>query len=394
MRIVSVRDAVVPIASAIANAYIDFSRMTASVVAVEVEAAGGRRVTGYGFNSNGRYAQPGLLRERFIPRLLETPGDALVHADGGLDPAGAWAAMMRNEKPGGHGDRSVAVGVLDMALWDAAAKLAGVPLWKLLADRYNGGRADEAAWVYAAGGYYYPGKDVAQLVEEMRRYLDLGYTTVKMKIGGAPGTPPKEALAEDLRRIEAVLGLLGGDGSRLAVDVNGRFGLHTALVYAAALQPFGLRWYEEPLDPLDYATHATLAEHYAPPLATGENLFSMQDARNLIRHGGLRPDRDVLQFDPALAYGLVEYLRTLDMLRLHGWSPRRCVPHGGHQFALNIAVGLGLGGNESYPEVFAPFGGFADATPVAEGRIRMPDLPGIGFEAKGDLYAVLRKEFG
>lgn len=394
MRIVSVRDAVVPIASAIANAYIDFSRMTASVVAVEVEAAGGRRVTGYGFNSNGRYAQPGLLRERFIPRLLETPGDALVHADGGLDPAGAWAAMMRNEKPGGHGDRSVAVGVLDMALWDAAAKLAGVPLWKLLADRYNGGRADEAAWVYAAGGYYYPGKDVAQLVEEMRRYLDLGYTTVKMKIGGAPGTPPKEALAEDLRRIEAVLGLLGGDGSRLAVDVNGRFGLHTALVYAAALQPFGLRWYEEPLDPLDYATHATLAEHYAPPLATGENLFSMQDARNLIRHGGLRPDRDVLQFDPALAYGLVEYLRTLDMLRLHGWSPRRCVPHGGHQFALNIAVGLGLGGNESYPEVFAPFGGFADATPVAEGRIRMPDLPGIGFEAKGDLYAVLRREFG
>ncbi|GGG33226.1 mandelate racemase [Caldovatus sediminis] len=394
MRIVSVRDAVVPIASAIANAYIDFSRMTASVVAVEVEAAGGRRVTGYGFNSNGRYAQPGLLRERFIPRLLETSGDALVHADGGLDPAGAWAAMMRNEKPGGHGDRSVAVGVLDMALWDAAAKLAGVPLWKLLADRYNGGRADEAAWVYAAGGYYYPGKDVAQLVEEMRRYLDLGYTTVKMKIGGAPGTPPKEALAEDLRRIEAVLGLLGGDGSRLAVDVNGRFGLHTALVCAAALQPFGLRWYEEPLDPLDYATHATLAEHYAPPLATGENLFSMQDARNLIRHGGLRPDRDVLQFDPALAYGLVEYLRTLDMLRLHGWSPRRCVPHGGHQFALNIAVGLGLGGNESYPEVFAPFGGFADATPVAEGRIRMPDLPGIGFEAKGDLYAVLRREFG
>ena len=98
----------------------------------------------------------------------------------------------------------------------------------------------------------------------------------------------------------------------------------------------------------------------APPLATGENLFSMQDARNLIRHGGLRPDRDWLQFDPALSYGLVEYLRTLDMLAAHGWSRRRCVPHGGHQFALNIAVGLGLGGNESYPQVFAPFGGFAD----------------------------------
>ena len=390
MRITSVRDGVVPIASAIANAFIDFSKITASVVAVTVEDGAGHRATGYGFNSNGRYAQPGLLKERFIPRLLATPEAALVHPDGGLEPGGAWTAMMQNEKPGGHGDRSVAVGVLDMALWDAAAKLRGVPLWRLLADRYRDGAADDSAWIYAAGGYYYPGKDVAALVAEMQGYLDLGYSVVKMKIGGAPGTALRDALKEDVQRIEAVLKLLGGDGSRLCVDVNGRFGLHAALAYGAALAPYGLRWYEEPLDPLDYSTHAILAEHYAGPLATGENLFSMQDARNLIRHGGLRPDRDILQFDPALAYGLVEYLRTLQMLEQHGWSPRQCVPHGGHQFALNIAVGLGLGGNESYPEVFAPFGGFADATPVTESRIRMPALPGIGFEGKANLWAVLR----
>jgi L-alanine-DL-glutamate epimerase-like enolase superfamily enzyme len=117
----------------------------------------------------------------------------------------------------------------------------------------------------------------------------------------------------------------------------------------------------------------------------------MPDARNLVRHGGLRADRDILQFDPALSYGLVEYLRTLEMLRAHGWSSRRCVPHGGHQFALNIAVGLGLGGNESYPEVFAPFGGFADKTPVVDGRVQMPDTPGIGFEKKKELYAVMKK---
>jgi L-alanine-DL-glutamate epimerase-like enolase superfamily enzyme len=390
MRITSIRDGVVPIASEIANAYIDFSKMTASVVAVTVEDGQGRSATGYGFNSNGRYAQPGLLRERFIPRLLEAEEKALTNEEGGLEPAGGWAAMMRNEKPGGHGERSVAVGVLDMALWDAAAKLEGVPLWRLLANRYRQGQADETAWIYAAGGYYYPGKGLDELCEEMKRYLGMGYSVVKMKIGGAPGTPVKDALKLDLARIEAVLALLGGDGSRLCVDVNGRFGLHAALAYAAALERYGLRWYEEPLDPLDYATHATLAEHYMPPIATGENLFSMQDARNLIRHGGLRPDRDILQFDPALSYGLVEYLRTLRMLGEHGWSPRRCVPHGGHQFALNIAVGLGLGGNESYPEVFAPFGGFADDTPVENSRIRMPDIPGIGFEAKSSLWAVLK----
>jgi L-alanine-DL-glutamate epimerase-like enolase superfamily enzyme len=390
MRITSIRQGIAPISSAIANAYIDFSKMTASIAAITVEGEDGRRATGYGFNSNGRYAQQGLLAERFIPRLQEATEAQITAADGSLNPAGAWQVMMRNEKPGGHGERSVAVGVLDMALWDAAAKLEGVPLWRLLADRFNEGRADDAAWVYAAGGYYYPGKGVEGLVEEMKRYLGMGYSVVKIKIGGAPGTPIKEALRVDVQRIEAVLKLLGGDGSRLAVDVNGRFGLHAALAYGAALAPFNLRWYEEPLDPLDYATHATLAEHYAPPIATGENLFSMQDARNLIRHGGLRPDRDVLQFDPALSYGLVEYLRTLEMLVAHGWSPRRCVPHGGHQFALNIAVGLGLGGNESYPEVFAPFGGFADDVPVADSRVRMPDVPGIGFEAKNELYAVFR----
>jgi len=294
--------------------------------------------------------------------------------------------MMRNEKPGGHGERSVAVGVLDMALWDAVAKAARVPLWKLLADRHNAGVVDPTAWVYAAGGYYYPGKGLEALKDEMRSYLDRGYDTVKMKIGGAP-------LDEDLRRIEAVLSIVGS-GDRLAVDANGRFDLDTGLAYGRALKNFGLRWYEEPFDPLDYLPHAALAADYPNVLATGENLFSMQDARNLIRYAGLRPDRDVLQFDPALSYGLVEYLRTLEMLKAHGWSPRRCVPHGGHQFALNIAVGLGLGGNESYPDVFAPFGGFADATPVRGGRIEMPSLPGIGFEGKSALWAIMQPLLG
>ena len=217
----------------------------------------------------------------------------------------------------------------------------------------------------------------------MKHYLDLGYSTVKMKIGGVP-------LKDDIKRIETALKVVGGKGENLCVDVNGRYDIDEAIACGAAIAPYNLRWYEEPLDPLDYLLHAALATRYRPPLATGENLFSMQDARNLIRHGGLRADRDWLQFDPALSYGLVEYLRTLDMLASHGWSRRRCVPHGGHQFALNIAVGLGLGGNESYPQVFAPFGGFADTCAVVDSRVTMPDIPGIGFEAKNALYAVMK----
>ena len=177
----------------------------------------------------------------------------------------------------------------------------------------------------------------------MRRYLDRGYHVVKMKIGGAP-------LGEDLKRIEAVLAVVGS-GSRLAVDANGRFDLDTALSYAEALEPYGLFWYEEAGDPLDYALQAELSARYRGPMATGENLFSHQDARNLLRYGGMDAQRDWLQFDCALSYGLVEYLRTLGVLAQNGWSGRRVVPHGGHQMSLNMAAGLKLGGNESYPDV-------------------------------------------
>jgi L-alanine-DL-glutamate epimerase-like enolase superfamily enzyme len=386
MRIIDVWQSTVPISSPMQNAYIDFSKMDVSVVAVVTDVErDGRRVVGYGFNSNGRYAPRGLLQDRFIPRLLNAdPRALLTDAGDNLDPHRIWAALMTGEKPGGHGERSVAVGVIDMAVWDAVAKIEGKPLYRLLADRYRDGEADGKVWVYAAGGYYQPGKELAALQDEMRGYLDMGYVTVKMKIGGAP-------LAEDLRRIEAVLAVLGGEGSRLAVDANGRFDLPTALAYAEALEPYNLRWYEEPGDPLDYELQARLGEVYPHTLATGENLFSMQDARNLIRYGGMRPDRDVLQFDCALSYGLVEYLRTLEMLTDYGWSWRTVVPHGGHQLSLNMAAGLGLGGNESYPGIFQPFGGFADDIPVVEGYVTLPEAPGIGFEEKATLYSVMRE---
>lgn len=384
MRITDIREKTVSIASPIANAYIDFSKMTCSVVAVVTDVVrDGRPVVGYGFNSNGRYGQGALMRDRFIGRVLEADPATLVDdANDNLDPFAIWKTLMTNEKPGGHGERSVAVGTIDMAVWDAVAKIADKPLYRLLADRYRGGVADEDVWVYAAGGYYYPGKDHGKLKDEMRSYRDRGYRVVKMKIGAVP-------LEEDLARIEAVLEVVG-DGRFLAVDANGRFDLDTAVAYAQALKPYGLFWYEEAGDPLDYALQAALAEHYDGPMATGENLFSHQDARNLLRHGGMRPDRDYLQFDCALSYGLVEYLRTLDVLSDLGWSSRRVVPHGGHQMSLNIAAGLHLGGNESYPDVFQPFGGFADGIAVEDGRVRLPDVPGIGFEAKAALYAVMR----
>ena len=383
MRILDVVEITKPIASPIRNAYIDFSKMTTSLVAVVTDVeVDGRRVVGYGFNSNGRYGQGGLIRERFRNRILDADPESLLNSRGdNLDPHKIWDVMISNEKPGGHGERSVAVGTLDMAIWDAVAKIANKPLFRLLAEM-KGVEANPRVFVYAAGGYYYPGKDLSALRQEMRGYLNRGYNVVKMKIGGA-------TLDEDRRRIDAVLAEIG-DEARLAVDANGRFDLETSIAYAKMLREYPLFWYEEAGDPLDYSLQAALSEFYPGPMATGENLFSHQDARNLLRYGGMRPDRDYLQFDCALSYGLVEYLRTLDVLAQFGWSPSRCIPHGGHQMSLNIAAGLGLGGNESYPDLFQPYGGFPDSVKVEEGHIVMPELPGIGFEGKSDLIKEMR----
>jgi L-alanine-DL-glutamate epimerase-like enolase superfamily enzyme len=385
MRITRIREASAPISSAIRNAFISFSAMTVSLVAVETDVVvAGSPVIGYGLSSNGRYAQGAILRERFIPRLVEAHPKSLIdEKNGTLDPVAIWRTFMTNEKPGGHGDRAHAAGALDMAVWDATAKIAGLPLWRLLADRYNGGKADETVMVYPGGGYYYPGKEIDGLKAEMRGYQEQGYKVVKMKIGGAD-------LATDLKRIEAVLEVVGR-GENLAVDANGRFDLETAVAYARAMEPYRLFWYEEPGDPLDYQLSAVLCACQRGPIATGENLFSATDGRNLIRYGGLRPDRDWIQIDPALSYGLTEYLRFLDYVDQAGWSRRRLIPHGGHQLALNMAAGLQLGGSESYPGVFQPYGGFADQIPISGGTTRLHDSPGIGIELRPRMIDEMRK---
>ncbi|MEJ2479625.1 MAG: mandelate racemase/muconate lactonizing enzyme family protein [Acidihalobacter sp.] len=385
MKIQEIRENTASIRSPIRNAVIDFSQMTISVVALITDVVrDGSPVIGYGFHSNGRYAQGGILRERFIPRLMTADADSLLDEHGGnLDPFRVWRCFMRNEKPGGHGDRAVAAGALDMAVWDAVAKIAGQPLWKLLSDRYNGGRFDERVTIYPGGGYYYPGKEVAQLQEEMRAYDQAGYRVAKMKIGGAD-------LDSDIRRIEGALQVLG-DGARLAVDANGRFDLATATAYARAIERYGLFWYEEPGDPLDYALQAELGGIYAGSMATGENLFSTPDVVNLIRFGAMRPERDWIQVDPALSYGLTEYLRLIETVESMGWSRRRLMPHGGHQLSLNIAAGLQIGGTESYPAVFQPYGGFADDIPIENGTTRAHDTPGIGVELKAEMFSELRR---
>ncbi|OBH52168.1 enolase C-terminal domain-like protein [Mycobacterium sp. E2479] len=360
-----------------ANAVVNFSHHTVSLVVVVSDVIRhGRPVVGVAFDSIGRFAQTGILRDRMIPRLLATPPEALLDGYGYVDPAAVLACALTNEKPGGHGDRAAAAAALELACWDLNAKLRDEPACVTIA-RYAGRDPAPSVPVYAAGGYYYADGGVDALRAEMRGYLHAGYDAVKMKIGGA-------VLDEDLTRIEAVVDIVG-DAGRVAVDANGRFDRVDATRWASALARYGLRWYEEPGDPLDYALNRAVTQCYDGAVATGENLFSVPDVANLLRYGGMRPNHDVFQMDPGLSYGLTEYIRMLDVMATHGFDRRFAFPHGGHLINLHVVAGLGLGGCEAYPGVFAPFGGYPDACAVSAGRISPTDAAGFGLEQKAGL---------
>jgi len=385
MRVVDIRETAIPLRSDLKNSSFDFSEMTTSIVAVMTDVMrSGRPVVGFAFNSTGRYACGAQMRERFIPRILRADPSTLLDESGdNLDPACVLAVMTAREKIGGDAERSIGIGTIEVAVWDAVAKIAGQPLHRVLAHRYGGGRLPDKVFCYVGGGWYWRGQTIADLQDEIRRHLAAGYTMVKIKVGGLP-------IVEDCHRIEAVLKVLGSE-HRLAVDANGKFDRAAALAYATALKPFGLKWFEEPCHPLDYALYAEIAAAYDAPLATGENLYSTEDVQNLVRFGGLRAGRDFIQVDPPQAYGIAQYGKTVAMLEAQGWIRANLFPHGGNQMSLAIAAGFGLGGAESYPGVFGPFGGFADDAEAENGFITLSNRPGIGFEGQAGLYRLMRQ---
>ncbi|WP_087688514.1 enolase C-terminal domain-like protein [Pandoraea sp. PE-S2R-1] len=374
MRITAIREHTIPV-SRYADPAIPSGGLTTSLVAVTTDVIrDGKPVIGYGYASIGRFGQGGLIRERFAPRLLAARDSDLVDDSGShLDPLRAWDVMMAGEKPGGHGERCVAVGTLDMAIWDAAAKIAGLPLYRFLADKLGRDvpHAPRVA-VYAGGGYQYPHDDLARLSDEIKRCVDLGFTHAKIKIASAP-------LDQDLRRIEAAARQLT-DASHLAVDAMNRFDLEAGLTVARALAGYRLHWFEDICDPLDFATQADIAAAYGGAIAAGEALFSQAEARLLARHGGLSPARDVLVFDPVHCYGVPGYLRIIETMTAAGWARGAFWPHGGHLFSLHLCAALGLGGAEVTPFAFAPFCGLAEGLPVMQGHTGVPQAPGIGFE--------------
>ena len=383
--ITGILELAVPLQGNVSNAVVNFNEHNVSLVAVVSDVIRhGKPVIGFGFNSIGRFAQSGIIQDRIVPRVTAAEPGTLLSPDGtDFDPVAVRNIALKNEKPGGHGDRAGAIAALELAIWDLNSKLADVPAWAFIASATGREVQNPQVNTYAAGGYYYADDSINRLVTELNGYRTMGFNAIKIKIGGV-------ALTEDLDRIDAAIETTG-DPARVAVDANGRFNKDVAEKYLNELSPRNLRWYEEPGDPLDFSLMQSLARKSDLPLATGENLFSVQDTNNLLRYGGLRPGHDIFQMDAGLSYGLCEYLDMLKILESAGHSRTRCFPHGGHLINLHIVAALGLGGCEAYPGVFQPFGGFAPTCELNEGTITPSEAPGFGLEEKPELRPYLKK---
>jgi L-alanine-DL-glutamate epimerase-like enolase superfamily enzyme len=369
------------------NASVSYDAMTASALAIVSDCTfSGQPVIGYAFDSIGRYGKGGLLRDRFIPRLMMADSNRLLDAGGLIDPEACVAALMQNEKEGGHGERPGAVGLIDAALWDLRAKLERKPLWRVLAER--SGRAPAAGQtvfsLYGSCGHFRPGRGAAELeglAAEVAAARSAGFDTIKIKLGGA-------RVEDDVARASTAISAAAG--GRVAVDVNGKLDPLIEVRWLEAMAALGVAWVEEPASALDYQRLARIAKVSPVPVATGENLFSWDDARNLLRYGGLRPDRDLIQIDISLSYGIGEYRRILDSFESAGWSRRSMVPHAGHLFAAHAVAGLGLGMHESASDLSLAFGGLWDGTEITDGCAKASEAPGVGFEVKSRLMEWLR----
>ncbi|WP_207654502.1 enolase C-terminal domain-like protein [Lacrimispora amygdalina] len=385
MKILNIIDCNMGFSGNMRNSVIDFSQMTTSVVAIITDVViDGQPVIGYGFNSMGRYGQSGIIRTRFAPRILAAAECQLLNTEGtNFSAQKIFDIMMKNEKPGGHGDRAHAAGAIDMAVWDIISKIERKPLWKYLSETFNQGAYDDQVFCYGAGGYYYPDQGIEGLKSELQGYLEQGFDCIKIKIGGA-------SLSEDLKRLEAAI-QVAGFSRKVAVDANGKFNLDKAMEYAKALEPYSILWYEEPGDPNDYLLHSVLVESYSGSIATAENLFSVQDTKNMLLFGRLRPNKDIIQTDVNLAYGLTGAIQIIKMMDQMGWSRKQIYLHGGHLLCLHLAAAMQLGGSECYPGVFQPFGGFNSEVMLNNGMATLPESPGIGVEQKTELYQCLRE---
>ena len=296
------------------------------------------------------------------PRVLQTILDQEIKpVILGKDPtlpkrirAELWSAL---EYHGVQGVVQFAMAAVDIALWDIVGKLAGMPVWRLL-----GGFRDRMP-VYSMCGWYYDGdRDLTQYRRSIQTAMEQGYGGVKVKVG-------RSSLDDDIRRIRAARDIIGKD-RRLMVDANQVFNRNEALRRGRVYQDMGCFWYAEPLPPHEMEGYAELARELDMRIATGENLYTRYQFKDLIERRGA----DVVQPDNRRAGGVTEWMEIAALADAFGLQ---VASHGGGSTNMNMLCAMP---NAVYMETSGPQPTMVNSEVLAPEEPGMSSQPGRGGE--------------
>lgn len=332
----------------ITNGLHTYTHVTLDLVKIATDAG----ITGIGLGAGGPVGRATI--ELLKPTLL------------GEDPIAVerlWHRMWVPKLIGRRGLTTRAISALDIALWDIRAKVAGLPLYKLL-----GGFRDRVP-TYIAGGYYEQGKGLPELAREMEENVAMGARAIKMKIGGA-------SMQEDVARVRAVRAAIGPE-IKLMVDANCAYRSYDAIRIARRIEEFDVFWFEEPVAPDDYEGHRKLAAATGIPIATGENEYTRYGFRDLITHQAA----SILNADAMILGGVTEFMKVVALAQAHDLD---IAPHGAQEVHVHlvaaIANGLIL---EFYRDSVDPMWGKVYTTTLRlneDGTVSPPEAPGLGIE--------------
>lgn len=307
-------------------------------------------VTGIGVGS----ASPGerQLREEFCSLII------------GMDTTlteRIWARLSDTKMYGRRGFETAALSPIDMALWDIKARLANLPIHRLI-----GGYRDRVP-IYIAGGYYGRDKTLGDLQAEMAGYVEKGTKAVKMKVG-------QLSHAEDALRVEAVRAVIGPD-IRLMLDANCAYRSHEAIQFATRVEPFDIAWFEEPVGPEDYAGFSRVGAGTSIPIAAGEQEYRVHGFRDLMATGAV----SIIQPDTRWMGGITEFMKVAALAQAQGIA---VAAHGPQHIHLPL---IGAIPNGVFAEYYdgdfdTPDGPvFLEQLRIdADGTVALSNAPGLG----------------
>ena len=345
-----------PRSKPITNGLYTYTHNLLSIVVIETDDP---NITGIGISGNLE------VTPQVGKHMCDHFKKVLINLDP-LDNEKIWREMWRPKLVGRRGISTRIISGIDIALWDIKAKIANMPLYKLLGGFTN--KVD----AYIAGGYYEEGKGLDELSEEMRENVSLGAKAVKIKVGAL-------SINEDIERVKICMEAIGPD-IKLMVDANNAYRHYEAIEFARKAEKYDLFWFEEPVEPDDYIGQREITRSTSIPIAAGENEYTRYGFRDMINHRAV----DILQPDALIMGGVTEFMKVVALAQANDLD---IAPHGAQEIHIHLVTAISNGIIlEYYRDTVNPMYGkiWENELEIKNGQVYAPDRPGIGLVPKWD----------